>query len=110
MVWLESRRQARRYPIKTSLLFREQGGSEWRQASTLNLSRSGVLFRAEGVIPGPGAAMDFVVVLPLNGLTPPPRARCFGRVVRVASDEFTEGGCAVAVTIDHYTLESRAAE
>ena len=110
MVWLDSRRQARRYPIRTSLLFREQGASEWREASTLNLSRTGVLFRAEGAIPRQGAAMDFVVTLPLNGLTPSPQARCSGRVVRVRPEEFRGGGCAVAVTIDEYTLESRAAE
>jgi hypothetical protein len=108
MVWLEGRPRASRFPITTPVLFRERGESEWRRASTLNVSRSGVLFRAEGALPGTGHAVDFVLTLLLDDVTPPPRARCAGHVVRVAPETLAGGGHAVAVTIDHYTLEGPA--
>jgi len=87
-------------------MFREHGASEWRQASTLNLSRSGVLFRADGPLPDPGHVIDFIVALPLNGITPSPQARCTGHVVRVAPGQLAGGSQAVAATIDDYILES----
>jgi len=98
--------RARRFPIKTSLRFREQGESEWRLASTINVSRSGVLFRAEGPLADPVHAVDFVIDLPLNGVTPGPQLRCTGHVVRTAPGELAGGGQDVAVSIDGYALGS----
>jgi hypothetical protein len=90
----------------TSLLYREPGESDWHQGSTVNFSHSGVLFRSDGPLPGPGTALDFIVTLPLNGVTPPPRVHCTGRVARVAEGDLAGGGHAVAVVIDGYTFES----
>ena len=105
MVSAEPQRRAKRFPIMTSLLFRSHGESEWRTGSTVNFSHSGVLFRADGPPPGLGCAVDFIVTLPLNGLTPSPQVRCTGRVVRVAEGDLTGGSQAVAVAIDGYALE-----
>lgn len=106
MVGVETRPRARRFPIVTSLLYREQGESDWHEASTVNFSHSGVLFRSDGPLPGPGSALDFIVTLPLSGVTPPPRVRCTGRVARVAEGDLAGGCHAVAVAIDDYTFES----
>lgn len=105
MVCMETRRLATRFPIVASMLFREHGKSEWHQASTLNLSRSGLLFRTEGPLPGTGHAVDVILTLPLNSVTPAPQVRCMGHVVRVAPQEAVGGGRAVAMTIDSYAFE-----
>ena len=101
----EPQRRAKRFPIMTSLLFRSHGESEWRTGSTVNFSHSGVLFRADGPPPGLGCAVDFIVTLPLNGLTPCPQVRCTGRVVRVAEGDLAGCSHAVAVAIDGYAFE-----
>jgi hypothetical protein len=105
MVWMETRRRAKRFPIATSLSFREHGQTDWREASTVNFSHSGVLFRISGPLPCVGCAVDFVVTLPINGITPAPRVRCTGHVVR-QEDGGGGGSSAVAVVIDGYTFES----
>jgi hypothetical protein len=89
------------------LRFREHGESEWRLASTINVSRSGVLFRADGPLADPVHAVDFIIELPLNGVTPGPQLRCTGHVVRTEPEEIAGGGCAMAVTIDGYGLGGR---
>jgi hypothetical protein len=104
---MERRPRAQRFPIQTSLRFREHGESAWRTGATINVSRSGVLFRADGPLPDPVHAVDFIIELPLNGVTPGPHVRCTGHVVRTAPEEIAGGGCAMAVTIDGYGLEGR---
>ena len=104
MAGVERPLRARRFPIKTSLRFREQGESEWRPASTINVSRSGVLFRADGPLADPVHAVDFIIDLPLNGATPGPQVRCTGQVVRIVPGELAGGGQDVAVSIDGYSL------
>lgn len=107
MVYIETYERAKRFPIRAPLLLREQGEPEWRQGSTLNLSCSGVLFRIDGQPPGVGRAVDFILTLPLNGLTPAPAVRCSGRVVRIATEELAAGGRLVAMTIDSHAFEVR---
>jgi hypothetical protein len=104
MVWMETRRRAKRFPITTTMLFRKHGEAEWHPASTLNFSHSGVLFQTDGPLPPTGNAVEFIVTLPLNGLTPPPRVRCTGHVVR-QQDDLAAGNRAVAVVIDGYAFE-----
>ena len=103
----DTRRQARRFPITAQLLFREHGESAWRTGATINVSRSGVLFRADGAAPGTTQPLDFVLSLPLDRETPEPHVRCTGRVVRIAPGVFADGAHAVAVSIDGYALEGR---
>jgi hypothetical protein len=104
---METRQRAPRFPIRTSLLFRERGESEWRPASTLNISRSGLLFRADGLLPRAGHSVDFIVTMPLDDVMPAPHVRCMGRVVRIAPEALAERCHAVAVTIDGYAFEGR---
>jgi hypothetical protein len=104
---MDTRRRGRRFPITAQLLFREHGQSEWRTGATINVSRSGVLFRADGTPPGTAETLDFILTLPMNGESPAPHVRCTGHVVRVASGVIANGGHAVAVSIDGYALEGR---
>lgn len=84
------------------MLFRQPGESTWRPASTLNLSRTGVLFRAEGRVPDPSRAIEFIVTLPNFAPRVGARVHCTGSVARVAPEELTGGARAVGVTIEHY--------
>jgi hypothetical protein len=104
---MEMRRGAERFPITASMLFRERSEAEWRSASTVNLSRSGVLFQADEPLPGMGQVVDFIVTLPMNGMTPAPQVHCTGHIVRIASEKLAGGGHAVAVTVDGYAFDGQ---
>lgn len=101
------RRRDRRYAITAPLLYREHGGVTWRVGTTIDVSSSGVLFRADENAPGISQHLDFILSLPLNGESPAPHARCTGRVVRIDPGVCPFGGLAVAVSIDGYLLEGR---
>jgi hypothetical protein len=103
----DARRRARRFPIAARVLFRESGEAPWRVGSTINVSSSGVLFRAEGTPPRASESLDFILTLPLDGGTPAPHVRCTGRVIRIAPADLAGGGHAVAVSIDGYALDGR---
>jgi hypothetical protein len=103
----DARREARRFPITAQLLFREHGESAWRTGSTINVSRSGVLFRTAGTPLDPTHSLDFILTLPLDGETLAPHVRCTGHIVRVAPEVLANGDHAVAVAIDSYAMEGR---
>ena len=103
----DTRRQAKRFPITAQLLFREHGESVWRTGATINVSRSGVLFRTDGPPPATTHTLDFILALPVNGESPAPHVRCTGHVVRIAPKMLAGGAHAVAVSIEGYALEGR---
>lgn len=103
MVLIQTRQRATRFPIETSLLFRERGQCEWRVASTLNLSHSGMLFRTQGPLPLVGCAVEFVLMLPVNGLAPTPEIRGIGKVVRLTAEPLP----AAAMTIESHAFDCR---
>ena len=41
------RKRAQRFPIQTELCYRKVGEEEWRQATMVNISESGVLFETD---------------------------------------------------------------
>jgi hypothetical protein len=86
------------------MLFRKLGEEQWHQASTVNFSHSGVLFESDGPLPSGGDAVEFIVTLLLDGMTPPPQVRCTGHVVRQQED-LAGKAHAVAVVIDGYAFE-----
>ena len=103
-----TRRQSNRYPIAARMVFRGQGELPWRVGEIINVSRTGVLFRADGELPGQDASLDFILTLPVSCDALPPRVRCWGHVVRIAPGTLAGGSHAVAVSIDGYALEGRA--
>jgi hypothetical protein len=86
------------------VLWRAGGDLEWLEAVGLNVSRTGVLFRAGRVL-AIGSEVELIFALsqesdPWMGVAD---VRCFGRVVR--SDAAAEGPqSSVAATIDGYSL------
>ena len=43
--------RAERIPVATKIDFRRLGSAEWRSGTTVNISRTGVLFQAEELLP-----------------------------------------------------------
>lgn len=94
--------RAERFPIRTSLRYRASGESAWSEGTTLNISRSGVFFRAEKEV-------DLKTVLEMRILFPaeiigenPANVLCWGPVVRMVPPESPHGLPAVAVAILRY--------
>jgi hypothetical protein len=76
---------------------------EWRDATTTNISISGVLFVAESTLEC-GAALEMRLVLPDQSVSAGQgRVTCRGEVVRVARTS-SDDCRAVAATIDRYRL------
>ena len=91
--------RAERFPIRTALRYRPSGESAWSEGTTLNISRSGVFFRAEKEV-------DLKTVLEMRILFPaevvgeaPANVLCWGPVVRTVPPESPHGLPAVAVSI-----------
>jgi hypothetical protein len=47
----DSKYRPPRFPIRTRFRYRESGAKDWHQGSTIDISRSGVLFYAEQDLP-----------------------------------------------------------
>jgi hypothetical protein len=96
--------RAPRFRLNLAVRYRAVGDEEWRQAKTGNISSSGVLLRADGVMPL-DTRLELRVALAVNE----PAARsgevsCVGRVVRLVGEpEGSTQGFAVA--IDEYAFQ-----
>jgi hypothetical protein len=94
--------RAPRFPLRLAMSYRQSGASAWQGATTENVSRSGVLFRAPRS-PDPFGPLDMTFVLPAHVLgEPEARVLCRGQVVRVGS--YPTGESAIAATILEYEL------
>jgi hypothetical protein len=75
-------RRAPRFPILMSMLYRPEGDRRWREGRTENISRSGVLFRADEAMER-NAAVELLLILPREVAGDAAgTARCRGRIVR----------------------------
>src|SRR5712692_1167419 len=78
--------RAPRFAVPMSMLYRAAGDPGWREGRTENVSRSGVLFRAEQLME-PNTSIDMVLMLPIEiagdaaGTT-----MCRGRIVRAGTE------------------------
>ncbi len=91
--------RAQRFPISAPLLYREGGESAWSEGTTVNISRSGVLFRSNRVMP-PDTMLEFLIHFPAEitgGL--PADVACWGPVVR------TQPPDGLAAAILHYRFK-----
>jgi len=102
--------RAERFPIRTSLRYRASGESDWSEGTTLNISRSGVFFRAEKEV-------DLKTVLEVRILFPaeiigeaPANVLCWGPVVRTVAPESPHGLPAMAVSIVRYRFARDASD
>jgi hypothetical protein len=94
--------RAQRFNLQLPLKYRLLGESVWRNGTTENISRSGMLFRAEETIQ-PNAQLEINLVLPveIGGLSPA-EVICHGEVVRTVEFEQPIVGPALAARILRY--------
>jgi hypothetical protein len=81
------RPRERRLRFETTVLYRCPGETEWRRGRSINISRSGLLFRAEGDIPV-GTALELLLEMPaeITG-QPGEQVTCQAKVARTAPAE-----------------------
>ena len=100
--------RAQRLRIGAPVAFRSIYDDTWQAGSTLNISRTGVLFRPDGASP-PAADLHLVVYLSRAPLVvdgtdiPTPDLYCGGRIARTAE---IDGRPAVAMQIDFEWAEA----
>ena len=96
--------RASRFGVQLQVRYRTAGDLDWRVGFTINISRSGVLFRPEGVVE-PKMPIDMILVLP-GGVAgePPSRLRCQGEVVRTTPAAEADVAPTVAAAVGDYRL------
>ena len=79
--------RAQRFNLHLPLRYRKVGEEAWRQGTTANISRSGLLFKAEEILQ-PNVQLEINLVLPaeIAGLSPT-EVVCRGEVVRSVEGE-----------------------
>lgn len=68
--------------MDTPLLVRRAGETTWRRATTINISRTGVLMQTDGLLLEPETPVEVVVALPVFGNLAATRIFGIGRIVR----------------------------
>jgi hypothetical protein len=97
--------RAQRFSVATPMLWRPRGLTEWLEATSLNASQSGVLFRADRLVEVGtevelifGLSWDVVDNLELADVM------CFARIVRAEADEPSAPDSRLAARIDSYSF------
>jgi PAS domain S-box-containing protein len=104
--------RAQRFNLHLPLRYRQLGEQGWRQGTTSNISRSGLLFNAEEVLQ-PNVQLEINLVLPaeIAGLSPT-EVVCRGEVVRAVDSEGASTSPSLAAKILQYHFQhgSRVSE
>lgn len=105
--------RAQRFNLHLPLRYRKVGEQGWRQGTTANISRSGLLFKAEEVLQ-PNVQLEINLVLPaeIAGLSPT-EVVCRGEVVRSVEGEegaSTSPELAAKILQYHFQHGSRVSE
>jgi len=97
--------RAQRFKLHLPLKYRQIGENDWRVGTTENISRSGLLFRAEQMIPAT-AQLEINLVLPaeIAGLSAA-EVICRGEVVRTMEAESPTMSPALAAKILQYHFQ-----
>src|SRR5207244_380905 len=97
--------RAQRFNLQLPLRYRLVGDNAWREGTTENISRSGMLFRAEEVIPT-NVQLEINLVLPaeIAGLSAA-EVVCRGEIVRAMQPEQPTMSPAVAAKILQYHFQ-----
>jgi len=100
--------RARRFKFHLPLRYRPVGEKDWRPGTTENISRSGLLFRAQEVL-APTAQLEINLVLPVEiaGLAAT-EVVCRGEVVRSIEGQTPEVSPALAAKILEYHFQRGA--
>ena len=101
--------RAQRFVVQLPIRYKKIGGRSWFEGETENMSRSGVLFRADRVLkPRTAVQMSFTLPVSVKG-DGPGEVLCRGSVVRTVAATGTNHSC-VAATIQRYRLVRRHEE
>jgi hypothetical protein len=97
--------RAQRFKLQLPLKYRQLGQNDWRTGTTENISRSGMLFRAEEAI-APNAQLEINLVLPaeIAGLSAA-EVVCRGEVVRTVESDSSTVHPALAAKILQYHFQ-----
>jgi hypothetical protein len=97
--------RAPRFALRLAMKYRPVGQASWREATTENISRSGVLFRAPELLEL-DTPIEMRVALPI-GASPDlfSEVICSGRIVRSVSDAGPEMRPALAAAITDSRLQ-----
>jgi len=97
--------RAQRFKLNLPLKYRQIGDRDWRVGTTENISRSGMLFRAEELI-SPNVQLEINLVLPpeIAGLAAA-EVMCRGEVVRTVEAEAPATSPALAAKILQYRFQ-----
>ena len=97
--------RAQRFNLHLPLRYRRVGEQGWRQGTTSNISRSGLLFDAEEVLQ-PNVQLEINLVLPaeIAGLSPT-EVVCKGEVVRSVESEGATTSPSLAAKILQYHFQ-----
>jgi PilZ domain len=93
--------RAQRFLVQLPIRYKKIGGRRWFEGKTENISRSGVLFRADRVLkPKTAIQMSFTLPVSVKG-DGPGEVLCRGSVVRAVAGAGENRPC-VAVSIERY--------
>jgi PAS domain S-box-containing protein len=97
--------RAQRFKLQLPLRYRQMGQPEWHAGTTENISRSGLLFRAEELL-SPNVQLEINLVLPpeIAGLASA-EVLCRGEVVRIVEPETPAMNPALAAKILQYHFQ-----
>ena len=100
--------RAQRFNLHLPLKYRQLGEDDWRAGTTENISRSGVLFRVEDLMPA-NAQVEISLILPaeIAGLSAA-EVVCRGEVVRTIEPNGSTLGPALAAKILQYHFQHGA--
>lgn len=102
--------RAPRFAIHTRLRFRAQGGERWMEGEMVNISRSGVLFRAsQPLMVSTPLEMTFELPVELSE-GPAATVNCQGVVVRTVLPAASDQSPELAATIRDYRLIHRGSK
>ncbi len=97
MVKLTLRPRAQRFPIETFVRFRASGDTHWSEGTTVNISRSGVLFYSPKAL-RPKTKIEMRIVFPTVLIV------CWGSVSRTEPAMSGNARSALAAVIIDYAL------
>jgi len=96
--------RAQRFELHIPLRYRASDEVDWHQATTKNISRSGVLFQSEEWAER-RSRLEIALRLPReNGIERAAEVVCRGTVTRSEQNGSEEGGHLIAISISHYRL------
>jgi len=95
--------RAERHAIPIAILYRRSGDHDWRAGLTENISRSGVLFRADRPLE-PNTLVDLMLDLPSVVAPAAGGGLRRGRVVRAIGPSSAEHRPALAATFVDYSI------